>query len=155
MEFVLSRFNSRFRESDISSVTPDEVLSFLNTVTDGTKQSTKRTRYCCLGAFFNPIKNSVEPKLETSCSIPMLRKLFQRAKLPPWTILDKETVDEVIFRTLKPQNRLMLEPMARGANAFVILWNYSGRFFMHCHIPLISLERLGGMGTAFNCGLTI
>jgi integrase/recombinase XerD len=114
MEFVLSKFNSRFREKDLSSITPDEVLSFLNTVTEGTKQSTKRTRYSCLGSFFSLIKNTVEPKLENPCSTPMLRKLFQRAKLPPWTILEKETVDEIIFRTLKPRNRLMLELMARG-----------------------------------------
>jgi len=114
MEFVLWKFNSRFRERDLSSITPDEVLSFLNTVTEGTKQSTKRTRYSCLGSFFNLIKNTVEPKLENPCTTPMLRKLFQRAKLPPWTILEKETVDEIIFRTLKPRNRLMLELMARG-----------------------------------------
>jgi integrase len=31
-----------------------------------------------------------------------------------WTILDKEVVDEIIFRTMKPRNRLMLELMARG-----------------------------------------
>jgi integrase len=29
-------------------------------------------------------------------------------------IIEKETVDEVIFRTMKPRNRLMLELMARG-----------------------------------------
>jgi hypothetical protein len=29
--------------------------------------------------------------------------------------LEKDTVDEIIFRTRKPRNRLMLELMARGA----------------------------------------
>jgi hypothetical protein len=28
--------------------------------------------------------------------------------------IEKETVDEIIFRTSKPRNRLMLELMARG-----------------------------------------
>ena len=44
----------------------------------------------------------------------MLRKLFKPAKIINWTILEKEVVDEIIFRTVKPRNRLMLELMARG-----------------------------------------
>jgi integrase len=44
----------------------------------------------------------------------MLRKLFRPAKITHWTILDKEAVDEIIFRTVKPRNRLLLELMARG-----------------------------------------
>jgi integrase/recombinase XerD len=44
----------------------------------------------------------------------MLRKLFKIAEIPQWKILEKEVVDEIIFRTLKPRNRLILELMARG-----------------------------------------
>ncbi len=44
----------------------------------------------------------------------MIKKLF-RSKIPAhWDILEKETVDEIIFRTRKSRNRLMLELMARG-----------------------------------------
>jgi integrase len=43
----------------------------------------------------------------------MLRKVFKPAKIVHWTILEKEVVDEIIFRTVKPRNRLMLELMAR------------------------------------------
>ena len=44
----------------------------------------------------------------------MIKKLF-RAKIPShWDILEKETVDEIIFRTMISRNRLMLELMARG-----------------------------------------
>ena len=93
MESVLSKFNSHFAERDLDSITSDEILSFLNIVTDGTKQSTKRTRYSCLMSFSNLIKNTVYPKLGNACTTPMLRKLFQRAKFPPWTILEKKTVD--------------------------------------------------------------
>ncbi len=67
----------------------------------------------------------------------MLRKLFKPAKVVHWTIpwprpgleawqllqtsmhqggLEKEVVDEIIFRTVKPRNRLMLELMARGGH---------------------------------------
>jgi len=44
----------------------------------------------------------------------MLRKLFRPAVIISWTILEKETVDEIIFRTTKVRNRLMRELMARG-----------------------------------------
>jgi integrase/recombinase XerD len=44
----------------------------------------------------------------------MIRKLFKISEIPQWKILEKEVVDEIIFRTLKPRNRLILELMARG-----------------------------------------
>jgi len=44
----------------------------------------------------------------------MLRKVFKPAKIAHWTILEKEIVDEIIFRTTNPRNRLMLELVARG-----------------------------------------
>ena len=43
-----------------------------------------------------------------------MRKIFKEPKYPPWAILEKEVVDEMIFRTENPRNRLMLELMARG-----------------------------------------
>ena len=44
----------------------------------------------------------------------MLKKLFRPGKLTQWQIPEKETIDEIIFRTTKPRNRLILELMARG-----------------------------------------
>jgi len=44
----------------------------------------------------------------------MLRKLCRPTVTISWTILEKETVDEIIFRTIKVRNRLILELMARG-----------------------------------------
>lgn len=44
----------------------------------------------------------------------MLRKLFKDSRPTNWSILEKEMVDELIFRTEKPRNRLMLELMARA-----------------------------------------
>jgi integrase len=114
VEFVLSKFNSQFGDRDLSTIKSDEILSFLTPITKGNKQSTKRSRYSALSSFFNLVKNTVDPKIENPCSTPMLRKLFRPAKIAHWTILEKEAVDEIIFRTIKPRNRLMLELMARG-----------------------------------------
>jgi integrase len=43
-----------------------------------------------------------------------MKKLFKAPKITHWNIIEKETIDEVIFRTTQPRNRLMLELMARG-----------------------------------------
>jgi integrase/recombinase XerD len=44
----------------------------------------------------------------------MLKQLFRPGKLEHWQVQEKETIDEIIFRTTKARNRLMLELMARG-----------------------------------------
>jgi integrase len=83
-------------------------------VSDGTKQSTKKLRFTLLSAFFNYIKNSVDPDFQNPCDNPALRKLFRAGKLIQFKILEKDVVDEIIFRTRNPRNRLMLELMARA-----------------------------------------
>ena len=44
----------------------------------------------------------------------MIRKLYRERVVSRWEIIDKDTVDEIIFRTTKIRNRLILELMARG-----------------------------------------
>jgi len=44
----------------------------------------------------------------------MIRKLYRRKVITRWEIIEKETVDEIIFRTVKNRNRLLLELIARG-----------------------------------------
>jgi len=44
----------------------------------------------------------------------MLRRLYRPGKPISWKIVEKETVDEIIFRTAKVRNRIMLELMAGG-----------------------------------------
>jgi integrase/recombinase XerD len=75
---------------------------------------TKHTRYSYLKAFFNLILNNLDSQLQNPCDTRMLKKLFRPGKLTPWQIHEKETIDEIIFRTTKVRNRLMLELMARG-----------------------------------------
>jgi integrase len=110
----MSTFRSAFEDRDLSSLSPDDVLSFLTAITEGKKQLTKRTRYSHLKTFFNFIKNNVDPSFENPCDTPMLRKLFRARETTSWNILEKEVVDEIIFRTTNPRNRLILELMARG-----------------------------------------
>ena len=44
----------------------------------------------------------------------MLRKLFRPTVTVRWNIIEKETVDEIIFRTTNGRNRVIFELMARG-----------------------------------------
>ncbi len=44
----------------------------------------------------------------------MMRKMFRERPPQHWKIVEKDLVDEIIFRTMKPRNRIMLELMARG-----------------------------------------
>lgn len=113
-EFVLSRFDKLFSDREMNSVTSDEILTFLTDLTAGKKQTTKRSRYAVLSAFFNLIQDNLDTGIQNPCRVPMLRKLFKPAKIIHWTILEKEVIDEIIFRTVMPRNRLMLELMARG-----------------------------------------
>jgi integrase len=45
----------------------------------------------------------------------MLRKIFRNTRGIQWTIFEKESIDEIIFKTANIRNRLMLKLMARGA----------------------------------------
>ncbi len=110
----MSKFRNQFSDRDPQSISPDEVLSFLVELNDGCKQLTKHTRYSYLKAFFNFIRYNLESQLQNPCDAPMLKKLFKPGKLGRWQIHEKETIDEIIFRTTKIRNRLMLELMARG-----------------------------------------
>jgi integrase len=98
----------------VNEISSDEILTFLNMITEGRKQQTKRTRYSHLTAFFNFIRNNIDPNYQNPCSSRILKKMFRANSIIHWDILEKETVDEIIFRITKPRNRLMLELMARG-----------------------------------------
>ena len=98
----------------MNEVSTDDILSFLNRITVGKKSSTKRVRYAHLAAFFNFIKNNLASDLANPCDSPMLRKLFRATTPPYWDFIEKETIDEIIFRTTMIRNRLILELMARG-----------------------------------------
>ena len=111
---VLSKLTAQFGERDLISLTPEEVLSFLTQINQGTKQLTKHTRYSQLTAFFNFVTQNLDPNFRNPCDIPILRKLYRPSGPIRWKILEKEIVDEVIFRTTKSRNRLILELMARG-----------------------------------------
>jgi len=113
-EIFLKNFQNYFDDIELSSFASEDILAFMTEVSDGTKQSTKKLRFTLLSAFFNYIKNSVDPDFQNPCNNHALRKLFRAGKMIQFKILERDVVDEIIFRTPNPRNRLMLELMARA-----------------------------------------
>jgi integrase len=101
-------------DREIDEVSSNEILKFLNRITDGRKQQTKRTRYAHIASFFNFINSNISPELKNPCDSRIIKKLFRSTPNIHWDIIEKETVDEIIFRTIKTRNRIILELMARG-----------------------------------------
>ena len=111
---VLTQLCEEFGAENLEDITTERALSFLNRITEGRKRQTRKTRYSHLLAFFNFIKNNIDPDFRNPCDTPMLKKLFRARPSYHWNIIEKETVDEIIFRTSNQRNRLILELMARG-----------------------------------------
>ena len=111
---LLSRFCHENGEKDLQELTSDEVLDFLNGITEGKKPQTRKTRFSHLTSFFNFTKNNIDQSFQNPCDSLIIRKMFRAKALAAWDILEKEIVDEIIFKTDNPRDRLMLELMARG-----------------------------------------
>lgn len=86
----------------------------MSKIIEGGKQQTKHGRYFHLNAFFNFIRTNLDPAIQNLCHALMLRRLYRPGKPIHWNVVEKETIDEIIFRTTKTRNRLILEMMARG-----------------------------------------
>ena len=97
----MAKFRGHFPERDLELITSEEILSFLTSLNETSKQLTKHTRYAYLKALFNFIRTNLDNQLQNPCGTHMLKKLFRPGKLAQWQIHEKETIDEIIFRTTK------------------------------------------------------
>ncbi len=76
-------------------------------------RATRRLRYAQLRALFNFIIDTFEMNIKNPCCVPQLFKSFKNIQQRPRKILDKETVDEIIFNSTNTRDRLILELQAR------------------------------------------
>ncbi len=113
-QLVLSKFAARFCDRELASISQEEVLDFLLNLTKHNKHTMKRYRYSVLSSFYNFSINTGLPSLANTCNTTIIKKIFKRPPAIQWQIVDKDTIDEIIFRTTNKRNRLMLELMARG-----------------------------------------
>jgi len=113
--FMSDKLCHRFGDHELEDLSTEDILQFMNQLTEGRKPQTKHVRFTCLLAFFNFAKSNLNPEFINPCDSPMLRKLYRSKVKTHFDILEKDTVDEVIFRTKKTRDRLIIELMARGA----------------------------------------
>jgi site-specific recombinase XerD len=109
----LDHFQTRFSEQQVVSMSPDAISLFLEECTDGLSRSTRHLRYAQIKAFFNCVIEATGLNIKSPCSAASLSKTFKMAQHRPRKILDKETVDEIIFKSGSNRDRLILELQAR------------------------------------------
>jgi integrase len=97
----------------LESIKPEEVAEFLNAHTKDAARATRRLRYAQLKAFFNFVIESGRMPIKNPCSASGLFKSFKAPRQRPRKILDKETVDEMIYNAEIMRDRLILELQAR------------------------------------------
>jgi len=111
---TINKFINEYGNINIYSINLHQVISFLDSISLDKKASTKRTRFATLSAFFNFITTNIDYGYINLCNTPQLKNRFKKSYTPDWEVFDKETIDELIFKTTSLRNRLILELMARG-----------------------------------------
>ena len=59
-EMILTKFCRQFGDKDLSDITTDDAMIFLNQITESKKKMTRKIRYTHLKAFFNFVKNNLD-----------------------------------------------------------------------------------------------
>jgi integrase/recombinase XerD len=109
----LDSFEELFGERELKTISSEEIFQFLELLTEHTSRSTKRHRYSQLKAFFNFIIMNYEQQLRNTVDAPLMRKSFRLPKPKHREIISKELIDEVIFNSRNPRDRLILELQSR------------------------------------------
>jgi integrase len=79
----------------------------------GLSKSTKRLRYAQIKALYNFTIDTASLSIKNPCSMNQIFKSFKSFQNRPRKIFDKETVDELIFKSKNERDRLILELQAR------------------------------------------
>ncbi|HAM49531.1 MAG TPA: hypothetical protein DCP92_02095 [Nitrospiraceae bacterium] len=109
----MEQFQLRFSECEIASISADDIGKFLEEYTGGQNRSTRHLRYTQLKLFFNYVIETRDLTIKNPCNAGILAKTFKNVANRPRKILDKETVDEIIFNSRNIRDRLILELQAR------------------------------------------
>ena len=112
-KFILSRFSAKYGNHLIEDISPDHINQFLSELNGHLSKATRRLRYAQLKTFFNFIIDRYDLNIKNPCSSLTLAKSFRMPPQQVRKILEKETVDEMIYNTGNLRDRLILELQAR------------------------------------------
>jgi integrase len=110
---LLQKIEGRFAGRSFDSIGSDEIYDLLETLTEAQSKSTRRLRYAQLKAFYNFLIEKSDSNMRNPCNAPILAKGFKTPKPVSRRILDRETVEEVIYNTKNLRDRLLVELQAR------------------------------------------
>jgi integrase/recombinase XerD len=110
---LLQKIESRFAGRSFDSIGSEEIYHLLENLTKDHSKSTRRLRYAQMKAFYNFMIEKSDLNMRNPCNAPILAKAFKTPKQAPRRILDRETVEEVIYNTKNLRDRLMVELQAR------------------------------------------
>jgi integrase len=110
---LLDRFNAIHGERRLEDISPDEIFHFLESVTQKMSKSTRRLRYAQIKSFYNFIIDRCSLNMRNPCNTTLLSKAFRAPKQLPRKILDRETVEEMIYNAKRQRDQLILELQAR------------------------------------------
>jgi len=111
--YFLEHFENSFPDSHVEEITSDHVYQFLEALTEHAAKSTRRLRYAQLKAFFNFLINEKRHPMKNPCQDSIMVKAFKSPRMKQKDILSRESVDEIIYRSKKIRDRLILELQAR------------------------------------------
>ena len=111
---MLGQFTKEFGRRRIDSITSEETFSFLAFLTGARKQSTRYSRCAHLRAFFNHILDRYKLGFANPCDTLIIKRVFRPARIGIRTVIDRETIDEIIYGSQKVRDRLILELQARA-----------------------------------------
>ena len=110
---LLQRLEGHFGERSFDSIGSEEIFQFLEMLTGDHSKSTRRLRYAQLKAFFNFLIEKCSLNMRNPCNTSLLSKTFKTPKQMARRILDRETVEELIYKTKSLRDRLIVELQAR------------------------------------------
>jgi len=112
--YTLSRFKAVFSGQDLNNVKDIQIIEFIHDISPDCSSTTKNTRVSALRAFYNFINEVADDGLVNPCMRPIVRKMFKVSRGSSPKLLDKDLIDEIIFRTINERDRLILELMGRA-----------------------------------------
>ena len=110
---LLQRLEARFADRSFDSIGSEEIYQFLESLTEKLSKSTRRLRYAQLKAFCNFLIEKFNLNLRNPCNAPLLARAFKTPRPVARRILDRETVEELIYKAKDLRDRLIVELQAR------------------------------------------